>query len=224
MSCKEVMDFDGHVVKWQENLPPVLQSSQPCRPCLRMARGLINARYQNLRLVLYRPRLLTTTLLRASSHSNLSSEEQALVKTCRSIASEIIGSVQKDWFPVQQVVRNSIWFMFNACMVPMLSLLSDPSHIDAEIWRMDVETSLSLCDEMSSWSPVIERTREVIHAIYTISNKSKATEPLSGLESDCSSTWRPWNEDIFWNDVGLELLLGPSNLEFDPSSFSQNTY
>jgi hypothetical protein len=62
-----------------------------------------------------------------------------MVKKCRSIASEIISSIQREWFPIQQAVRNSIWFMFNACMVPLLSLLSDPSHEDAELWRMDVE-------------------------------------------------------------------------------------
>jgi hypothetical protein len=76
--------------------------------------------------------------------------------------------------------------MFNACMVPLLSLLSDPSHEDAELWRMDVETSLSLCDKMSNWSPVIERTREVINVIYELSNNSKVMEPPSGLESEFS--------------------------------------
>ncbi|OBT83702.1 hypothetical protein VE02_08278 [Pseudogymnoascus sp. 03VT05] len=224
MSCKEIMEFDGHVVKWQSNLPPILQSSHPCRSDLRMARGLINARYQNLRLVLYRPRLLTTTVHRASFHSDLSSEEQAVVQRCRSIASEIISSVQKDWFSVQQVVRNSIWFMFNACMVPLLSLLSDPSHKDAEIWRMDVETSLSLCEELSSWSPVIERSREAIYAIYEVSNNSKAVGPPSGLESDSSFFWGSLDADTFWNDIGLESLLGSSNFEFEPSIFSKTNY
>lgn len=223
ISCKEIIDFDGHVVKWQENLQPVLKSSQPCPPSLRMARGLMNARYQNLRLVLYRPRLLTTTVLR-TSHSDLSSDDQVVVQRCRSIASEIISDVQKDWFPIQQVVRNSVWFMFQACMVPMLSLFSDPSHEDADIWRMDVETSLSLCNEMSSWSPIIQRTREVISAIYEVSSNSKVTEPYGGTESGSGFCWDSWNADALWNNVGLESLLGFDHFEFDPPDFNVINY
>jgi hypothetical protein len=184
----------------------------------------MNARYQNLRLVLYRPRLLTTTVLRASSYNDLSSEEQAVVQKCRSIASEIISSIQREWFPIKQVVRNSIWFMFNACMVPLLSLLSDPSHEDAELWRMDVEISLSLCDKMSSWSPVIVRTREVINAIYELSNNSKIMEPPSGLESEFGFNWDSWDADTSWNNVSLESLLGVNHLESDLSSFNEIYY
>lgn len=224
MSCKEITEFDSHIIKWQESLPEVLQSSQPCPPILQMARGLMNARYENLRLVLYRPRLLITTVLQASAHGDISSEDQDAVQKCRFIASEIISSVQKDWFPVQQVVRNCIWFMFNACMVPLLSLLSDPSHEDANTWRADVEVSLTLCNKMSSWSPVIERTREVINAIYEVTNGSKVTEPPNGLESDSNFFWDTWNTDISWNDVSLESLMGPSHLEFDLSSFSRINY
>lgn len=223
ISCKEIIGFDDNAVKWYEHLPPILKTSQPCPPGLRMARGLMTARYQNLRLVLHRPRLLTTTVLR-TSYSDLSAEEQAVVQRCRSIASEIISDIQKDWFPIQSVVRNSIWFMFNACMVPMLSLFSDPSHQDAEIWRLDVETSLSLCDEMASWSPVIQRTREVISAIYEVSNNSKVMEPPSVSESGPEFCWDSWNADAFWNDVGLESLLGFNHYEFDHSDLNVINY
>jgi hypothetical protein len=224
ISCKEIVDFDSHVVKWQESLSPILQGSQPCPPCLRMARGLMNARYQNLRLVLYRPHLLTTTVRRASSHKSLSAEEQAVVQKCRSIASEIISSIRSDWFPIQQVVRNSIWFMFNACMVPLLSLISDPSHEDAEIWRMEVETSLSLCDKMASWSPVIERTREFISAIYEVGNNLKITEPPVGMDSEFGFCFDLWDADTFGNNDGLQSLLGFNQLETDLSGFNETYY
>jgi hypothetical protein len=89
---------------------------------------------------------------------------------------------------------------------------------------MDVETSLSLCDKMSSWSPVIERTREVINAIYELSNNSKIMEPPSGLESEFGFCWDSWNADTSWNNVGLESLLGGNHLESDLSSFNEIYY
>jgi hypothetical protein len=143
------------------------------------------------------------------------------VKRCRDIASQIIDDVQKDWFPVQQVVRNSIWFMFNACMVPLLSLLSDPRHDEAESWRRDVITSLSLCEEMCSWSPVVERTREVVATIYEISNGSTVLDPSIGLEAELDFCWDSWNDQMFWNDTGLQSFSDNRGFESDLGSYGE---
>ncbi|PQE10644.1 fungal specific transcription factor domain-containing protein [Rutstroemia sp. NJR-2017a WRK4] len=174
ISGDEILDYDDRVVRSQNGLPKVLQNTHPTPSTLRMARVLMNARYQNLRLVLYRPRLLTSTVLRTSSYSELSSDEEVIVKRCRDIASQIIDEAQKDWFPVQRV------FMFNACMVPLLSLLSDPSHDEAE--------------KMCSWSPVVERTREVVAAIYEITNGSTVLDSSIGLEAELDFCWDTWND------------------------------
>lgn len=181
----------------------------------------MNARYQNLRLVLHRPRLLTTAMLR-KSHGELPSEEQAVLQKCRTIATEIIVDVRREWFPVQQVVRNSVWFLFNACMVPLLSLFSDPSHEDVEIWRRDVENSLSFCDEVSDWSLVIRRTREVISAIYKASDQVDSTELPSGWVYGSGVPWDSWDASTFWNDVGLESLPDFNPFEFDGMEFGSN--
>jgi hypothetical protein len=89
---------------------------------------------------------------------------------------------------------------------------------------MDVETSLPQCDKMSSWSLVIERTREVINEIYELSNNSKIMEPPSGLESEFGFYWNSWDADTSWNNVGLESLLGINHLKSDLSSFNEIYY
>lgn len=102
ITCREIFDFDKRLLKWHRDLPPVMKRSASCPQGLLAARGLMLARYQNLRLVVHGPRLLITTL-RQSSSEDLLSEEQEIVERCRVIASEIIVDVQKDWFPIQQV-------------------------------------------------------------------------------------------------------------------------
>ena len=106
------MAFDKHLLKWHKDLPPVLRSSATCPPGLLAARGLMNARFQNLRLVIHRPRLLIATLRRTPPEDMLSDETE-IVERCRAIASEIIIDVQRDWFPIQQIVRNSVWFFIS---------------------------------------------------------------------------------------------------------------
>ncbi|KAE9369807.1 hypothetical protein N431DRAFT_560544 [Stipitochalara longipes BDJ] len=221
ISCKEILEFDEKITGWWENLPPMLKMCEPCHPAQRMARGLMNARYQNLRLVLHRPRLLTTAMLR-KSHSELPTEEQAVLQKCRSIASEIIVDVRKDCFPVQQVVRNSVWFLFNACMVPLLSLFSDPNHEDVKIWRRDVENSLSFCDEMSSWSLVIRRTREAIFAIYEASDRVESTALPSDWAYGSDFAWDSWDATSFWDDEGLQSLPDFNPFEFTGMEFGLN--
>lgn len=225
VACKDIIEFDEQLTIWRQNLPPMLKMCDPCPENQRMARALLNIRYQNLRLVLHRPRLLATAMLRKSP-SELPPEEQAVLQKCRSIASETISDIQRDCFPVQQVVRSCVWFLFNACMVPLLSLFSEPNHEDVKIWRRDVEDSLSFCDDMIRWSPVIRRTRDAILAIYEASNSIERVELPSDWDGS-GSEWYSWDAATFWDDAGLQPLSDFNPFGFDGmdcSFHNENAY
>jgi hypothetical protein len=180
----------------------------------------MNARYQNLRLVIHRPRLLISTL-RSTRTDDLLSDEKEIVEKCRVIASEIIIDVQRDWFPVQQIVRNSVWFLFQGCLISLLSLFSDPNHKFKEIWTKDVETSLSLLDEMSSWSLVVQRTREVTSTIYEACKKhSESPQSVTPMEIPIEFSWDASNMDSFWNDTEWGSISGFNGLSSDATDFS----
>jgi hypothetical protein len=176
------------------------------------------ARYQNLRLVVNRPRLLITTL-RQISPEVLLSDEREIVEKCRAIASEIIGDVKKDWFPIQQIVRNSVWFLFQGCLIPLLSLFSDPNHKDAEKWHKDVETSLALLKEMSSWSLVVERTREVVSTIYEAAQHSTPPQFVMPMDLGPEFSWDSWYTDPFWGETEWASIPGFNDFNFDATEF-----
>ena len=165
------------------------------------------ARYQNLRLVVNRPRLLITTL-RQMSPEDTSPEEREIVEKCRAIAREIVGDVEKDWFPIQQIVRSSVWFLFQGCLIPLLSLFSDPNHKDAGQWHRDVETSLALLKQMSSWSLVVGRSWEVVSAIYKATTRSTPPQSIIPMELGPEFSWDAWFTDSFWNETEWASLPG----------------
>lgn len=210
------MAFDKKLLKWYKDLPPVMKRSVACPSGLLAARGLMNARYQNLRLVIHRPRLLITTL-RQTPLEELLSDDKDIVEKCRAIASEIIVDVKRDWFPVQQIVRNSVWFLFQGCLVSLLGLFSDPNHKLKEKWTKDVETSLSLLDEMSSWSLVVQRTREVVATIYEACKKnSESPQSVTPMEMPIDFDWDAWNNDLLLNDTEWGSIPGFNWPIFEP--------
>jgi hypothetical protein len=214
ISCREILEFDKRLLKWHKDLPPVMKRSTSCPQGLLAARGLMLARYQNLRLVVNRPRLLITTLRQMSPY-DLSSDEREIVENCRIIASEIISDVKRDWFPIQQVVRNSVWFLFQGCLIPLLSLFSDPSHKDAEFWHKDVETSLSLLKEMSNWSLVVERTWEVVSTIYEATKHPTPPQSVIPMDLGPDFSWDWWSEDPFWDETEWASIPGFNGFNYD---------
>ena len=173
-------------------------------------------RYQNFRLVLHRPRLLTTTVSRTPSE-NLAPNERTVVEKCRKIASQIVIDVERDWFPIQLTTRNSVWFLFQACMVPLLSLFSDADHEDSPRWKSDIETSLRLFKHMSSWSLTDRRTYEVVQTIYDACRDLKSAELPVDTGQDFS--WDALGMDTAWDGFDWGSVPGMNDFSFDTMGF-----
>jgi hypothetical protein len=77
-------------------------------------------RYQNLRAVLYRPVLLN--LAYCGNDGTASQEDLAAVNTCRAIAKQTIEDIAREWTPNQMLGWNGVWFMYQASMIPLVSL------------------------------------------------------------------------------------------------------
>lgn len=90
---------------------------------LRTPQAIMHWRYQNLRLLLHRPYLLATSL-RRKPYTSLSAEEKVGVGKCRAIASRTISDISE--MCEEQLISgwNSVWFMYQAAMIPLVSLFS----------------------------------------------------------------------------------------------------
>lgn len=163
----ETATYDAQVLKWYEELPSILSSAEePCPDFLRRVRLIMKWRFQNIRIVLHRPYLLTTALRRCT-WSTLSAEEKVAVGKCRLIALKTIEDISQECMRDLLSGWHAVWLCFQACMVPLVSLFSDASQPD-EIrkWKASIETALQFFESCRDYSIAAKRSGDAVSKLY----------------------------------------------------------
>jgi len=155
-------------------------------------------RYQNLRIVLHRPSLLAAALKRISS-TGTSAEENLAVKKCRLVAAQTIQDIN-DMCPAELMAGwNAVWFMYQAVMIPLVSLFSHlsiqatmpaagtqapscsqrtpfpiatGSGEGVEDWKQQIMTAIAFFDRMKQWSVAATKSRDVVARLYEVANSA----------------------------------------------------
>lgn len=172
----ETASYDAQIVKWYEEIPSILSNpEEPCPEFLRRVRLVMKWRFQNIRIVLHRPILLTTAL-RGSTWASLSAEEKVAVGKCRLIAQKTIEEISQECMPDLISGWNAVWFCFQACMVPLVSLFSDSSvPEDIEKWKTSVEISLQFFESVKDWSIAAKRSGDAVRRLYAAYKTNTST-------------------------------------------------
>jgi transcription factor-like protein len=93
----EVVQLDAGLVKWWQDLPSIMtkdpESSIPS--FLIVPRLVMKWQYQNLRMILHRPYLLSFAL-RQTSYDSLTAEEKVAIGKCRLVASKTIEDITNE--------------------------------------------------------------------------------------------------------------------------------
>lgn len=163
----ETASYDAHLVKWHDELPLILSNpNEPCPEFLRRTRLVMKWRFQNIRIILHRPFLLTAALRRAP-WAALSTEEKVAIRKCRHIALKTIEDISQECMPDLICCWNAVWFCFQACMVPLVSLFSDASMPEeTEKWKSSIETALAFFEQVKDWSIAAKRSGDVVTRLY----------------------------------------------------------
>ncbi|KAF1980082.1 hypothetical protein BU23DRAFT_1993 [Bimuria novae-zelandiae CBS 107.79] len=176
----ETAAFDAEIIKWHEELPPILSNiAESCPDFLRRVRLIMKWRFQNLRIVLHRPTLLVTAL-RQCPFSSLSAEEKMFVSRCRTVAAKTIEDISNECLPDLISGWNAVWFTFQACMVPLVSLFSDTSMPEeTEKWCSSIEIALAFFARSKPWSIAAKRSLDAVSKLYQAYKMQFTTQPGS---------------------------------------------
>jgi len=143
--------------------------------------------YLTVRMLMHRPYLLTAAL-RRSSHTNMSAEENLAVSKCRVLAGLTIENIDAVCPDNLIAGWNAVWLMYQAVMVPLVSLFSylsspaaynnissggttaiDAANEDADKWRHQIETAVCFFDRMQRYSVAAKKSRDVVTRLYDAS-------------------------------------------------------
>ena len=165
----EAASLDAQFVSWFNNLPPLLQGNTPCPENVHTTRSIMRWRYQAARMVLHRPVFLSYAMRRIPADA-VRAEETDAIEKCRAAAAETIEDIAVSFRPNQMSGWNATWQLYQASMVPLLSLFSD--YNDPEIVgsaSRQIESAMNTFARMESWSQTAKRSLEVVSRIFEAS-------------------------------------------------------
>jgi hypothetical protein len=106
---------------------------------------------------------------------NLSEERRAAIEVCRDVTADLITDIASTWQsqkPCMMSGWNATWILYQAVMVPLLSLFSDPLDPSVvERSRHQVEVTMNALTDLQHWSSTAKRSLEVVSRIYEASRR-----------------------------------------------------
>lgn len=211
MSIDEIEAVDAEVQSWHHGLPPAFHHLDGgCPEALVTGQYIMRNRYFNLRLLLFRPILLRYAHAKLPLES-LPARDQEAVRMCRDIACEAID--QASW-PRQQslnklLICSAVWYLYQASVVLLLSIMVDPDHLENPKWRAAVERAMSLLSSAVVWSRAAVRSKRVVESLFHVC--TAATASPSNVPDMSNLGALPPGESL-WNLLGLDTLTEEGTL------------
>jgi hypothetical protein len=236
----ETLVLDAHLTYWFDSLPSFLRTPGPCPAWLLQPRASAKWKYQNLRIMIHRPALMEATLRRVP-FQELHNDQKVCVRKCQSLASQAIENISSEWTQNQYSGWPAVWYLFQACTIPLLSLFSFNNDLQqTEDWRQQVQKSIQLFKAMEQWSLVARQTHELISLLYEAFCKSLISNPNTqedtpvgfsdGSQSIMPSTqthgivqWSMWEGLFNFPDLGFPVAGFP-DLTFPEMGLGTNTW
>lgn len=139
-------------------------------------------RYQNLRIVLYRPVLLSLAN-KSTQGTPPSPEDLAAVTKLRAIAKQTIDDIANECGPNQMLGWNGVWFLYQASMIPLVSIFWERWNTQqVQECQHQIEVVLDAMNCMLEWSLAARRTREVLLKMYQASKRPITRQGSPRLE------------------------------------------
>lgn len=169
--------LDAAHVEWFRHSSVQSQTPRPPTnelPGITTLKNVMRWRYHTNRIFLHRPVLLWYAM-RKITWDKLSDERRAAIEICREACADLINDIANTWRgnkPCQMSGWNANWLIYQAVMVPLLSLYSDPwdeSVVDSS--RRQVETAIATMRDLQSWSTTAKRSIEVVARLYEASKR-----------------------------------------------------
>ena len=169
----EMLQLDDTCIgDWLNSLPEYYRDEAPQASKFHLAHAIIRWRYRNFRVLMYRPFVVGRYICKADLHCSESTNGNAsgslAVSRCLQAAEETITLISGFWVtspPTMMGAWYSMYFLFQAVLIPVICLRNDPRCAMAESWRYQVTQAINVMKSISSIDPSAQRSMDVISSL-----------------------------------------------------------
>lgn len=180
-------------------------------PRFTFSRSVMEWRYRNLRIIMYRPFVIRKVLsarVQPNQAGSLDPSTEVAVTRCLLEAKTTIASINVYWNNNSRNVLASwyaLYFLFQASMIPCVCLRNDPGSEAAGDWREQLITALQVMQSMS----VINPSSRECHATITQLCADYIFQPNGSRTSPTMSNLGPVKESPTTQIEGLYTMMWP---------------
>ncbi|OJD29632.1 zn 2cys6 transcription factor [Diplodia corticola] len=211
---------DSRIGGWLAHLPPYFNEHAPQVPKFALCHAILHLRCRNFKIIMYRPFVMRSAMLRNTARAartrQESEDEQSQrmdpsspinlgIRRCLQAAAETITTTSALWFAegaFSNAANNrtpmacwyGIYFVFQAVIIPVVSLRNEPQSGQAEGWRRQVRQAVRTLEDMAHVNPTAARCLRVIARLcgpFLLGDEVIATEesPQTQLNDLNSLLW-----------------------------------
>ncbi|RMZ35581.1 hypothetical protein D0859_00225 [Hortaea werneckii] len=140
---------------------------QTVPPKYRLSRSIMEWRFRNFRIIMYRPFVIRNVLQQRAGKPTVNPESPTgtAISRCLHEAHQSITSICSFWDSNEHnrmAAWYALYFLFQASLIPIMSLRNNPSSEMASSWRDQIHTVIRILDSMMTVNPSSKECRLVI--------------------------------------------------------------
>ncbi|GAW15577.1 hypothetical protein ANO14919_049910 [Xylariales sp. No.14919] len=150
---------------WQATLPAYFNDTSSVPPKYAFAQAVMKWRRRNFRIIMYRPFVIRKALNVRGAQIEESEADLEAYKRCIVEAESTIDDISDYWFKNDHnnlTAWYSLYFLFQAALIPCICLRNDPFDADAPKWAQQIETTLRTIKAFGPSNSSANRCSQVI--------------------------------------------------------------
>lgn len=204
-SPQELLALGRKIDAWQHTIPEYFESNSQeiqASDVLHFATFRLTWRYLNFKIILCRPIVLQwAARLRKTTAVSETNEELECRTNCIQSASATIKSI-RDFLQLGSMSsRLSHWYMlyflFQAGLVPVICLMSNPTHPDSNLWREDIAITKDLLRQTAPPNRLAARCLAVFNRLSPDLNPD--------MDFQAGGSWEGYDNLIVNDQLGGEM-------------------
>ena len=160
---------DSIIGDWLTNLPPFFAENAAQRPKFRLCHSILQWRYRNFRILMFRPLLVGRLMIRsADGIQDNDPYAEVAVQRCLNAARESVKLICAFWIQDQKNMMAcwyGLYFLFQAILIPVICLRNDPQSPLAMSWRDQIFKAMPVLESMGQLNTTAFRCLGVIRSL-----------------------------------------------------------